>query len=118
MLRLNHCTDNQTTFISQNIAKSARYFTDNSMGAKHTNSVTDMGGLTPFCMSIMISRKDSLPNILISKSVDIEFASADYFQKSLYLLCSMDEGHEPVGFSNEWGGKPTQRPHPTNDPLR
>ena len=98
MLSLNDSSDNLTTFISQNISKSARYLTDDSMGAKHTESVCDTSGQTPFCMGIMISGIDSLPNISVSKSVYIEFASADYFQKGCIFFGPWAKGTNPLAF--------------------
>ena len=102
MLSLNDSSDNLTTFISQNISKSARYLTDDSMGAKHTESVSDTSGQTPFCMGIMISGIDSLPNIPVSKSVYIEFASADYFQKGCIFFSPWAQGTNPLAFPMNW----------------
>ena len=68
------------------------------MGAKHTKPVTDAGGQTPFCLRIMTSGKDSLPNVTISKSVDIEFASTDYFQKGCIFFGPWTKGTNPLAF--------------------
>jgi hypothetical protein len=53
-------------------------------------------------MGIMISGIDSLPNISVSKSVYIEFATADYFQKGCIFFSPWAQGTNPLAFPMNW----------------
>ena len=81
MLRLNYSGYNLTSFVRQNITKSARHLTDNSMGAKHAEPMGDTGRQTPPGIDIMVAGIEILQNILISKTSYIKFPSADYLKK-------------------------------------
>ena len=81
MLRLNDCGYNLTSFVRQNITKSARHLTDNSMGTKHPEPMGDTSRQTPPGIDIMVAGIEILQNTLISKTSYIEFPSADYLKK-------------------------------------
>ena len=97
MLRLNDSSYNLTSFISQNIAKSARHLTDDTMGAKHAQPMGDAGRQSSLGMDIMVAGKEPLQNIFISKAGYIEFPSADYLQKEcIFFDLRYDQHEQPV----------------------
>jgi hypothetical protein len=85
MLRLNDSGYNLTSFVRQNITGSARYLTDNSMGAKHSEPMGNTGRQTPPGIDIVAAGIELLQNILVSKTSYIELPSADYLKKMCRL---------------------------------
>src|SRR5210317_584202 len=98
MLRLNDSGYNLTAFVRQNITKSARHLTDNSMGAKHPEPMGDTSRQTPPDIDIMVAGIEMLQNILISKTSYIEFPPADYLKKICVFFVPWAKGANPLAF--------------------
>jgi hypothetical protein len=86
VLRVDDCSGNLAPFLGQDIAMGTLYFFDDAVGAKDTQPMGYPGRKASSDGAIVITWKENVANIAISKSVDVELTTADGLEKAGIVL--------------------------------
>jgi len=98
MLSLNNGRDSLPFFVCQKVAMGARNFRDDTMGSEKAQAMSGTCRKAPLGLGVMLTWKEVVPNIPVSKSLDVELSSADRFQEPGILLGPRVKGAEPLTF--------------------